>query len=502
MKKILVNVKVIIFIVIIALMTSSIAFADSAKTKLTIVKQSSDKKYLENDQGYISTEIVDSNLDMGEVTVEVKLANVKKAQENIQTYENTEIYLMVSENIVRESEKLTKYLNNIENLSSKILNKSSNIKIGIIGIKGTIGDLTETEDGNAIIGDKDESDVPGRESDAEIVVKPTNDINKIKEDLNKMNTEKDGYHTNLQAAIRLANKSYSNNVNKILISLYDDVPDIAIGVENTVSYGGWFSEYETIEEAVKGKHEKISTYTRNEILTLKTSNISFILLRPDNTSYDETWYNKDTGEKQLDFDGSPYVQKLYGTIDNPTYGKMYSFDDNNIDKIITENIYQDVNNIIQSDIKDIKIENYFPKEIIDNFDFSVVEQPKSGEVSTSIDKAKNSITWSIENLKGEEIATLKYKLKLKDMNNKNLIDKEIKTNQNLDLSFKDVNSQNYQVKLESSPIIKLVEIKDNTMATGTIPQTGEKVSIFIVMLVITCVGIFIYSRYKKLRDIK
>ena len=44
MKKILVNVKVIIFIVIIALMTSSIAFADSAKTKLTIVKQSSDKK--------------------------------------------------------------------------------------------------------------------------------------------------------------------------------------------------------------------------------------------------------------------------------------------------------------------------------------------------------------------------------------------------------------------------------------------------------------------------
>ena len=513
----------LIFILTFLIISMSVNVnAKDLVTNLNIVQKASETKYLENDQGHISKEIVNSNKDIGEVTVEVKLSNVKKEQENTQIYDSTEIYLIVPESIVAKQEKFTKLLNNIETLSSKILSRNSNTKIGIIGIKGTISDVTTKEDGNAIIGDRDEGDVEGRESDTEIVSTPTNDINQLKNDLNSMNNEKIKYKSNLQAAIKKANESFSNNVNKILISLYDDVPDIAVGVKASVSYGGWNSEYKTVEEAVKAKHEKIATYTRDEILKLKSSNVSFILLRPDDTSYDETWYNSETGERVLDFDGSPYVQKLYGTEENPTYGKMYNFDENNIDNVITENIYKDVTEIIQSDISNIKIIDYFPQEIIDNFDFSYEDNPSIGNVSKNIDEESRTITWDIDALKGEETATLRYKLKIKDMKNEKLLNKTIETNEKVVLTYKDIDSKDYTVELTSSPKIQLSEVTeqdmntnldntnnnqkngiDTTVAKKKIPQTG--MNMVIIMPSITAILLIIivlYKKYKSYKDIK
>ena len=517
--------KKILFILILNFLIISMSVNVNAKdlvTNLNIVQKASETQYLENDQGHISKEIVNSNKDTGEVTVEVKLSNVKKEQENKQFYDNTEIYLMVSENIILEEEKLAKFINNIETLSSKILNRNSSTKIGIIGIKGTISDMTYTEDGNASIGDKDEKDIKGRESDAEVVSIPTNDINQLKNDLNNMNSAKNQYRLNLQAAIKKANESFSNNVNKILISLYDDVPSIAIGVEANVSYGGWNSEYKTVEEAVKAKHDKIATYTRDEILKLKSSNVSFILLRPDDTSYDETWYNSETGEKVLDFDGSPYIQKLYGTKENPIYGKMYNFDENNIDNVITENIYKDVTEIIQSDISNIKIIDYFPQEIIDNFDFSYEDNPSIGNVSKNIDEESRTITWDIDVLKGEETATVRYKLKIKDMKNEKLLNKTIETNEKVVLTYKDIDSKDYTVEITSSPKIQLSEVTeqdmntnldntnnnqkngiDTTVAKKKIPQTG--MNMVIIMPSITAILLIIivlYKKYKSYKDIK
>ena len=42
--------------------------AAELKTKLDVITQASETKYLENDQGYISKTIVDSNAETGEVT--------------------------------------------------------------------------------------------------------------------------------------------------------------------------------------------------------------------------------------------------------------------------------------------------------------------------------------------------------------------------------------------------------------------------------------------------
>lgn len=471
----------IVNIFLILLIISTIfynVFAAELKTELDIIQKASEIKYLENDQGYISKTIVDSNAETGEVTIELKINNAKKEEEeSTQVNENTEIYIMVSENIALDDEKMSQYTKNIESLASKILKLNTKTKIGIIGITGTIADITYDENGNAIFGENDESDVEGTADNAEIVVNLTNNIDVIKSGLQSMNSSKTGYRNNLQAAIRLANKSYSNDVNKILISLYDDVPSIAIGVCSNVTYGGILSEYDTAEEAIMAKHEQIANYTKNEILTLKKSNISFILLRPDDTSYDETWYSTNTGEKILDFDGSPYVQKLYGTMDNPTHGKMYSFDDSNIDTIITENIYQDVKEEIQSNINNIKIVDYFPEDITDNFEFSYVGEPSIGSVTEGIDEETKSITWEIDTLDANETATLKYKLKIKDMKNTELLDKTIATNEKVILTYKDSDGKDYTITLESSPKIQLSEIKEELTATITYDPTDDTTGI-------------------------
>ncbi len=523
MKKYLNKITCISLILFMLLDICSNVFAADVKTSLDVIQEASETKYLDNDQGNISKTIVDSNSETGEVTIELKLSNTKKEKEQKKIYENTEVYLLIDEGISRNDEKLSKYISNIEKLVSKIFKTNTKTKVGIIGIKGPIADSYVDESGKLVDGDKDEATVEGNASNSEIVIKPTNSIDTIKSGLQKMNSSKTRYYSNLQAAIKLANSTYSENTNKILISLYDGVPSVAIGVKSQVNTG-WLSEYSTMEEAVKGKHEKISTYTRDEILKLKDSNISFILLRPDDTSYDERWYSSSTGEKVLDFDGSPYVKKLYGTIESPTYGKMYSFSDSTIDTIITENIYQDVKKLIQPDMCNVKLVDYFPKDITENFEFSYVGKPSTGAVSDKIDTKNNIIEWDIGILKGNEIATLRYKLKIKDLKNKKLLNKTIATNEKVILTYKDTAEKDYTVTLSSSPKIKLSEVKetetntvgkneigtntvgkndkDSTTAKGILPKAGTIMTITFAIIGIALFSIIAYKKYSNYKDIK
>lgn len=466
-------------ILITIIFVSSICLNVNAATtkKLNVIKKASETKYLENNNGYISKTIVDSNATTGEVTVELNVLNTKKEQSsNNKTYENTEIYILVSENLVfEEEEKRDKYINDISNLISQILEFNEKTKVGIIGMTGTVIDESLDANGKLVIGAKDEAYVEGKESDSEIVTKPTNDLNSITNAIKNMNSSKTAYRINLQAGIRLANKSFSNNSNKILISLYDGVPNIAIG-EYSAVIG------DNPETAIKEKHENLATYTRNEILSLKDSNVSFILLRPDDTSFDEEWFEAGTRDKLLDFDGSPYVQKLYGTMDNPTYGKMYEFTEESIDKVITENISKGVKDLIATDISNVKVVDYFPEEIVNNFDFSYSQRPSIGTVSDSIDSKTRTITWDIGTLKGEQIASLRYKLKLKNMNNKDLLNKEIATNEKLILTYNDDKNESHTVNLTTSPTIKLTEVKKQLEAivdANPSDKMAEKVTVSI-----------------------
>ena len=453
-------------IVIIIIFISSICLSVNAATttKLNVIKKASETKYLENNHGYISKTIIDSNPSAGEVTVELNVLNTKKEQTpNNKTYENTEIYILVSENlIIEEEEKRDKYISDINNLISQIFEFNNKTNVGIIGMTGTIVDGKLDETGKLVVGDNDESYVEGTEKNAEIVIKPTNNLNSIMNAIKNMNSSKTTYRINLQAGIRLANNSFSNNTNKILISLYDGVPAIAIG------------EYSAVlgsnpEVLIKEKHENIATYTRDEILKLKDSGISFILLRPDDTSFDEEWFEAGTGRKLLDFDGSPY-------------GKIYEFTEDNIHTVITENMSKGIKALIATDISNVKVVDYFPEEIVNNFEFSYVQKPNVGTVSDSIDNQTRTITWDIGTLSGEQNATLRYKLKLKNMSNKNLLNKEIATNEKLILTYNDDENESHTVNLTTSPTIKLTEVKKQLEAivdANPSDKMAEKVTVSI-----------------------
>ena len=508
-----------IFLVIISFFTSNV-FASSINTSLEVVKENSEIKNLENSQGNITKRIIDSNQNQGEVTIELKLSNFKNDKTDKTRYNDTEIYFLVDENLSRNEELLNKNITYIKILMNNILKKNSNTKIGIIGLKGTISDKHFDENGKLITGEKDEGDIKGSEANSEILAELTKDVNKIENALKQMNSVKNAYNVNLEAGIKLANKSYSNNVNRILISTYDGVPNIAIGVKaKSPSHGGIFGEYETAEEAIVAQHKKIVNSTKNEILNLKKNNISFIQLRPEDTSYDETWYDSKTGEKILDFDGSPYVKELYRTLENPVYGKMYSLSNSSLEEIITNYIYEDLFKIIQADINKIKIVDYFPKEIIENFDFSYVEKPNIGNVSEKINFENNSIVWNIENLKGNEIAILKYKLKLKDLQNENILNKVISTNEKVSLTYQDAENKEYSLELLTSPQIMLKQLKkeendnkpiptpsvkpteDNTQASGKLPQTGVGITLTLLVMAALGIGIISLVRYNKYKDI-
>ena len=461
---------ILLIAIVLIIGTCPNIFAANLKTRLDVIQNASETKNLENDQGYISKTIVDSNSDTGEVTIELKLSNKSQKQETYNNYENTEIFLIVDENIVNHDESFNKLINNIETLSNKVFDTNNKTKIGILGIKGPICDMRVDENDVATWGENDQSTVNGNDSNAEIVVPLTNSIDTIKNGLMNMNPSKTIYYTNLQATIKLGNNSFSNNVNRILISLYDKVPSIANGVYNKISYGGWTSIYDTAEEAAVAKYSTVSNNTKNEILKLKQTNTSFILLRPGDTGYDSKFYNTRTGELVLNFDGSPYVQNLYGTIDNPTYGKMYTFDDTTIDTIITENIYQDIKDLLQLDMTDVKIVDYFPDDIMENFEFEYVENPSKG-TTDKIDEEAKTITWDIGTLGSEEEATLKYKLKIKDMEDTALLNKTIATNEKVVLTYEDGEDTKYTVELTNSPKIKLTEVKEELTATVSYDPT-------------------------------
>ena len=512
------NKKIIsIFIVILFIFSSfTNVYAAEIKTTLKIVQDVSEKGYLNDSQGYFEKRITSINGDTGELTVQLNINNNNQQETEVTRYEETEIYIMVYEGIVNDTEKMTEYTTYIETLSNNILATNDKTKIGIIGIQGTIADYTINEEGNRVNGENDESVVKGSADNTEIVANLTDNISELMTQFKQMNNEKKSYYSNLQAAIRLANNSYSNNVNKILISLYDGVPKICIGEKSQISYGGILSIYETAEEAANAKYKAISSNTKSEILKLKTNNVDFILLRPDDTSYDNNYYNSETGEFSFSFDGSPYVKELYGTLENPTHGKMYSLNNDSLEDIVTNYIYKDVIETIGSPINDVTVKDYFTDDILNNFDIEI----SSSNIDASKLESEGFIQWSIDNIEANKSATLEYKLKIKDMNNTELLNKIIDIGEKAEITYTDYADLEQSKELTNSPKIQLVEVnetdnqtsdtnipktddkEDLTVAPGTLPYAGVGTTIITVIEILVICAIIACKKYNKLSDIK
>lgn len=511
MKKV---VSIIILFVICCYSCS--VFAESYK--ITSVKDSVVvEQVISGKQGKIENKITKVDDSTQNVYGEINFIN--KASDSKGQKLSTEIYIMLPENIVTSSEGYALYKTYVEEFAKKVYAKDASAKIGIIGIKGTVNSHTEV-DGKWIINDDDEGDIPGSADNAEIVAKLTNNLETLKTGLNGMNPEKKNFYTNLQAAIGLARDSYSSNSNKILISLFDNVPLICNGVQDTISH----SPDDNFEELVKAQNSSIVSATKEEMLGLKDDNIAFILLRPENTSYNQTWWDVDTGKIVLEYDGSQHVIDLYGTMENPTYGKMYSLSSDSLENIVTKYIYEDVVEEMKTTLENVEIQVVFSKEVFDNFNItSLNTNDKTIDISKL--KTEGKIIWKIEKLNEDETDSFKYKLELKkDSILESLLNKNINMNTisiSLGDKSKDINltqtptfmisreqtnngnsansNSNNNSNFNSNSNNNLAN--DPTIANEKFPKAGKVVLAFALISLIGCAGIGI-AKMINLRDVK
>ena len=162
-------------------------------------------------------------------------------------------------------------------------------------------------------------------------------------------------------------------------------------------------------------------------------------------------------------------------------------------------------------MKNIIIKDYFPEEIVNNFNFNYIKTPNIGTVSHQIDKTDNSITWTIELLEESTSDYLSYKLTLKDQFDEAIANKEIPTNSNLYISYetsskKEENSSEdfSKIKINYEPPAEIPSIvipEDNTIAEDTMPQTGDNSFIYLVIALLVIVT-FIITRIKLINKLK
>ncbi len=503
------------------------SFADTWDTALEVVKKASNVKYFEEGQANLTHEIISCDKKAGEIKLRLTLTNTSEGAEE-DDEAPTEVYIILSENLVK-LDGYKNYCSYIETLAKKIFAKSAKTKIGIIGMKGPVYDWTMSEDGTENIrGDKDEGEIDGTADNSEVVIKATNNIDDLKSALQNMNPSKTEYYANLQSALMEAEKTFSSDANKILISLYDNVPSVSVGTHDKINLEVGEGPEEAKEKVI-ARNDQLVENTKKEIMNLKSAGIDLIMLRPKNSSFDQKWYSYTTGELILTFDGSEHVQRLYGTTESPTYGKMYSLEYDSLSKIVTEYIYADIMSSMSGIMTNIKVREYLTKEIMDNFTMTIDDV--DSDVDTSNLASSRYFTWNIGKLGIGETAILNYTLRIKDMQNTAIFDKILSINEKIDISYEDPKGEPKQETENSSPQVKLIGIRvpentvkntntntnkpaapvnntapkntaDNTTAPTILPATGSRILVAVATATTIIVGFVLYIKYRKLDDVQ
>ena len=300
----------------------------------------------------------------------------------------------------------------------------------------------------------------GTENDAKLLLPLSDSSDSVKSKIEEYKASTRGQHTNIEAGLAVAEKNFTDNeeAQKYVILLSDGVPNLCLDTENTLQYSG-----------------VIATKTKKRLqdMSAKGYHMYSVLmgLNEAEVPAPSAPMNSETG-KHMTY--RELAEEIFGTKQAPTVGEFYYIDYENLNQTINTDIYQSIVSEKDTSLKNIVIKDYFPKEIIDNFNFTYVKSPNIGKVSEKVDTTDNSITWNIEVLEAGQVATLSYKLTLKDNYNKSIVDKILPTNTKVDIDY---NYDNKDGKSTSpdSPTIRVrysESSKDETITKKPIPQTG------------------------------
>lgn len=390
--------------------------------------------------------VISKDLENKEISLQLKVTNteetLKPTGEIMLVIDNSKSMLdSVTEDKTRED----LVIDSAKTLITNLLKDNDNLKIGIVSFSTSI-DISKE----------------GTIEDAKLISELTNNT----EDLISVvsNIQYDGPRTNLDAGITLAQQYFTDKTDtshKYIIVLSDGVPNVAIDYDKN-----YYSD--DVISKTKTSLQSLSTITNNVIVMLTGISNGSNVATPSTKTYDEI------------------INAIFGTTENPTIGKFYYITDDKIEDTIKTNIYNDLLPISQS-FTNINVTDYFTDEIVKNFTFSYVKKPDIGTISPEIDKATNSITWTIPELKSGETAIVQYKLKLNTNYDNGIINKVLNTNNKLDITYTDYSDVTDTKSSDITPKLKLTE----NLPT-VIPKAGNTIffgSIGFAVVLVVILGI-------------
>ena len=432
--------KIFITLFLLLILIANLSFASYNTVTMTVVEEPVCNIEL-GENSKFEKKLVAKDMNKKEVTIQLQVVNneksIKPTGEIMLVIDNSDSMLDEVDNTTREE----LVVNSAKTLVNNLLKDNDNLKIGVVSFSSNTDVSKE-----------------GTIEDASLVSELSNDVAKLNNSIS--NIKYNGPRTDLDAGITLAKQYFSaEKNNKYMIVLTDGVPNIAIDFDKN-----YFSD-----DVIKKTYTALANVEKNNIslITMLTG-----ISEPDKKplpSVDKTY--------------AQIISEIFGTQEKPTAGKFYYIQDDKIEETITKDIYNDLLPIEKS-LKDIKIVDYFPKEIIDNFEFAYVQNSNIGNISAEVDKTTNSITWTIPELKSGQTATVQYKLKLKENFSSSIVDKILDTNEKVDITYTDFDGKNQSKTSDVTPKLKLTE------PPVELPKAGKPL---IIAICVSLVGILVYT---------
>lgn len=468
MKKLKKIVSVILLLLVVLCVNVSAATVSSAKATLEIVENNICTINI-TDKAIFEKKLIDYDLEKKELTIGLKVTNnavapLDKPSEIVLVIDNS---LSMKETIETGDSRMDAVADSAKVLATELL-KLDTVKLSVVSFSTGSNEGTIT--------------------DAKLRTALTNSKDVVLNAITEVANDATGVRTDIEAGITLASEQFSGTCdNEFIILLTDGVPNISLG-SNKILYSG-----------------ATATNTKNALIKLDNDGIQVLSMMTGVTNNIETQTGKTYKE---------LAEEVFGTPENPTVGKFYYITDSEIEETVSKTILTQLVAPEDDILTDIDIYDYFPQEIVDNFEFEYVTVPNIGEVSEDIDLQNNMIVWHIDRLSYGETATLSYKLTLKDNIDENIVGIILNTNEKVDITTdKVVNDDGEKVVLTSDVTPKVrVTIpeepapeppKDDTVAPDPIPQTGTTIMIYVLisLAIVACIAIGI-RLYAKSRDIK
>ena len=438
--------KIFITLFLLIILLANMSFASYSTVTMDVVEEPICTINIGTNSKF-EKKLISKDLSNKEVTIQLQVTNGEAINKP-----TGEIMLVIdnsnSMNNSTSSGKIRKELvfESAKTLVSNLLKDNDNLKIGVVSFS-TNTDVSK------------EGTLEDAKIESTLTADSTSLINAIS------NTQTNGARTDLQAGISLASEQFTKtDNNKYMIILTDGVPNVAINYDKT-----YYSD-------------DVISKTKQQIIDTNTSNVNIITML---TGIDDENYIPNPDNQNKSF--STIISEIFGTSTNPTAGKFYYITDDKIESTITTDIY---NSLVpeKKSLKNITVVDYFPAEIINNFDFAYVTQANIGNISEKVDTSNNSITWTIPELSNGETATVQYKLKLKESFDTSIIDKVINTNQKIDITYTDFDGKEQSKTSNISPKLKLTE------PPAVLPKAG--VTTLLITFGIVSVGLLVFSLTK------